>query len=314
MCLILGMGRIGKTFALFLTLTVAMSCLTLLMVKPACAQSIPTPSVPEFTIKYVDNSYDVPPTYEINQYTGQNVTIQAGYHVENRTLVFTIKNQSFTPYNDSSGNHVALYYYFRYKGPYGNDWSYYPDLSRSYGPYVGVFPNVAASDSDYSIISIPLSSYINYPDDNPEIPVGAQAQFQVQTIIGYITTSENGWTAGNFYGFTGEKSDWSNTQTVTIGESTASTPIVTPNASVAPSQNPTAMPSQSGSQNTPLFTLGSEQIAAIVFVIVAVLTLAMALLLHRRSLTSAVQSNNKSWPINLNFCFLRVFIFLLRES
>lgn len=33
--------------------------------------SISKPSVPEFTVKYVDNSYDVPPTYGIDQYTGE---------------------------------------------------------------------------------------------------------------------------------------------------------------------------------------------------------------------------------------------------
>jgi hypothetical protein len=31
---------------------------------------IPKPSVPEFTLKYADNSYEAPPTYGIDQYTG----------------------------------------------------------------------------------------------------------------------------------------------------------------------------------------------------------------------------------------------------
>jgi hypothetical protein len=43
----LSIGRISKTFALFLTLTIAMSCLTLLIVKPANAQTAtPSPSLP----------------------------------------------------------------------------------------------------------------------------------------------------------------------------------------------------------------------------------------------------------------------------
>ncbi len=47
------MGKIIKTFALFLTLIIAMSCLTLVMVKPANAQVIPEPN---FTINFNDNS------------------------------------------------------------------------------------------------------------------------------------------------------------------------------------------------------------------------------------------------------------------
>ena len=44
------MGRISKTFALFLTLTIAMPCLTLLIVKPANAQTAtPSPSLPSST-------------------------------------------------------------------------------------------------------------------------------------------------------------------------------------------------------------------------------------------------------------------------
>jgi hypothetical protein len=127
-----------------------------------------------------------------------------------------------------------MYYYFRYKGPYGDGWSYYPDCSHSYGPFAGgFFPDMAASNSDYTVISITLSSMVNYPYDNPEIPVGATAQFQMQAIIGNLSTSENGYLAGDFYGFNGQRSDWSSTQTITISDGSASTqspqnPTVTP--------------------------------------------------------------------------------------
>jgi hypothetical protein len=43
--LILSMGKISKTFAIFLTLIIAMSCLTLLLVKSVSAQKNPNPSV-----------------------------------------------------------------------------------------------------------------------------------------------------------------------------------------------------------------------------------------------------------------------------
>lgn len=63
------MGRTSKTLALLLTLTIAMLCLILLTAKPANAQSTPNPTVPQFTIKITDHSYNIPPTYGIDQFT-----------------------------------------------------------------------------------------------------------------------------------------------------------------------------------------------------------------------------------------------------
>ena len=67
---------------------------SLIIVKPTWAQT--KPSVPEFTVKLEDHSYDVLTTYSIDPYTGENVT-HAGYHVENKTIEVTIKNQPFVP-------------------------------------------------------------------------------------------------------------------------------------------------------------------------------------------------------------------------
>jgi hypothetical protein len=52
------MGRINNALALFLTLIIATSCLTLLIFKPANAPS-PLPSTPEFTSKVVASSIEV---------------------------------------------------------------------------------------------------------------------------------------------------------------------------------------------------------------------------------------------------------------
>jgi len=180
-------------------------------------------SVPEFTLKYIDKSYDVPPTYGIDQYTGEKVITNPGYHVDNRTVEFTIKNQPFTPYTDASGNEISLYYNFRFKGPYGDDWSYYPNTDRSYGLYTGFFPDTSASKSDYTVITVPLHALTSYPEGT-KISTGSNVEFQVQAIIGYIEVNHTGMLAGNFYGFTGERSDWSNTQTILIGESQTPTP------------------------------------------------------------------------------------------
>ena len=110
-----------KKSALILVILLAAS--VLIMVEPAFAQSAPAPSVPEFTLKYADYSYSVPPTYGTDPYTGQNITVTSGYEVVNETVQFTILNQPFNPYYDSSGNQIQLYYHIRYKGHYGNTWS-----------------------------------------------------------------------------------------------------------------------------------------------------------------------------------------------
>jgi hypothetical protein len=116
------MNSISKSFAVILILTVAVSGLSLSMFKPVSAQSTTKPSVPEFSLKYADYSYSVPPTYRIDEYTGQKVFSTMGYEVYNRTVQFTIKNQPFNGYYDSYGNYVGLYYHIRYKGHYGNTW------------------------------------------------------------------------------------------------------------------------------------------------------------------------------------------------
>jgi hypothetical protein len=73
------------------------------------ANDTPKPSIPEFTLKFVDNSYYVPPTYEINPYTGENVMTEEGYHVEKKSIVLKIKNQPFTHYYDN-GTSIGLFY------------------------------------------------------------------------------------------------------------------------------------------------------------------------------------------------------------
>ena len=151
--LVLDMGSIGKGFSLLLVVILAVS--SLMMVESASAQSIPKPSVPEFTLKYVDNSYDVPPmtTSSTDPYTGKvTFTTIPGYHVENKSVEITIKNQPFTSYLNENGSRVWLFYYVAVKGHFEN-WSYHLDanywlkqkLSESYPPGLALtvqIPNI----------------------------------------------------------------------------------------------------------------------------------------------------------------------------
>ena len=122
---------------------------SLIVVKPAHS-SITKPSVPEFTVKLVDSSYDVPTTYSIDPYTGENVT-HAGSHVERRSIEVKIKNQPFTPYYDeSSGWNISFYYNIRIKGYYSEDWI---ELYRASDGYP------TQSDSEYIVISKPSFTF-----------------------------------------------------------------------------------------------------------------------------------------------------------
>jgi hypothetical protein len=191
-------------------------------------------SVPEFTLKYVDYSYDVPPktTTTTDPYTNETITTTTpGYHVENKTIQATINN-----------NISASYYNFRYKGHYTNKWNYYPfnpDSFRGYNLYsaYNAPTYVAASDSDYTVILI----YLTYLPES--IPEGGVVDVQMQALFGGYRQGEvqsvftPGGATYNFY-FEGTTSDWSNTQAITIGESQTPTPSPLTTPTPTPYQEP----------------------------------------------------------------------------
>jgi hypothetical protein len=189
---------------------------------------IPTPSVPEFTVKYVNSSYEVPTSYSTDPYTGQNVT-HPSYYVDNESIVVTIKNQPFVSFMDTVNGepwNISLFYNIEMKGHYAENWTdQYPE-----DPWYPWYP--ANSNSNYTIISNTYGNYSILGD----IPSGAQVDFQVEALIGYI---DRDFSHGFFdapYVFNGQTSGWSNTQTITIG-STSTSP--TPNSTQAVSEFPT---------------------------------------------------------------------------
>lgn len=208
------MGNISKIFALFLTLIIAMSCLTLLTVKPVLAQSIPTPSVPQFTIQLADHSYDTPPVTSstTNPYNNKTTTTTIpSYHIRNITIDLTIVNQPYPKI--INGNASFVYYDVRIKPHFGQDWT---ELYQYYGN------SPVQSNSQVTVISLSA----NYQ-------VGDQIDIQVQAAIGYkIVTLIGHPPMPNVYtesvDFQHTSSDWSPTQTLTIGASSNSpTPTAT---------------------------------------------------------------------------------------
>jgi len=202
----------NKRATLRLIVILTMSSLILVNVSSTLAQS-----VPEFTLKLEAHPYDVPTTYGIDPYTGENVAIQEGYHVENKSVVFTIKNQPAT----------YLFYNVRYKGHFGDSWtevfSYY-----LYNPVSGdsspgnLVPQ--SSSFGYTTITIPAA----FPYGEIDFQVQALEWHYIQVFIHDHPMAPPPLNEIGHYEqrFTLDKtSAWSNTQTLTF-------PAIPPNVTL----------------------------------------------------------------------------------
>jgi hypothetical protein len=162
-----------------------------------------------------------------------------------------------------------LYYNVRVKGHYAENWT------TLYSP--AVVP-LNPSNSDYTVLSFPLTlspplleqgyslefyetTIDSYSAVLNGLPANSQIDFQVEAMMGYLsrTTEFASWH------FTGEESDWSNTQTITIG---TNAPL--------PSQNP----DQSNTQITSQTEL--QAIIALLIAIIALLIITIRLVLTKR--------------------------------
>jgi hypothetical protein len=219
------MGCLRKGSASALALIMIASSLSLLMVKPAYAQSIPTPSVPQFSVTFTGVWYD------------------STAYVDNRTLILTIRNQPFTTYKDSNSNEIGLYYNFRVKEHLSDRWFYYPFGPNGTTPWLyGVLDRDSLSGPFFnSSKSENTTAYVNFFSffNTYSVPSNSQLDVQVQAQIGQITLDYTGLRGGSGYNFTGSSSDWSSTHTITLTEGSTSTdisssPYVTPPTSPAP--------------------------------------------------------------------------------
>jgi hypothetical protein len=234
----------SKRATLLLIAILTVSSLLMVIAAPASAS---TPSVPEFTVKFVDHSYVVPTSTSIDPYTGQQI-VHPNYTVENKTIDIIIKNQPFAPPN----NLTNLYYNVRVKGHFGENWTELYSISNNTPQ--NTLPMQSASEN--TVISTPQ-----------DYPAGGQVDFQVEAVI----ATAHPLYGTNFGYWSYETSGWSNTQTITIGESqTPTSPETTP----TPDQTPTPTPSQEPPQ--------TEQIEPIVgaAIVVAVIIAVLGLLIY----------------------------------
>jgi len=236
----------NKNLAIVLILTMAISNLSLLTVKPASAQIIPKPSVPEFTLTLVDDSYDVPPTSTVNPYTGKTET-SGGYHVTGYLEIhIKIKNQPFTQYYDTTAyKNIGLFYKVQTKGHFSQNWG---DIEYWIGEAGSYNPRTPYKEQDYSSQYTLLKYY-----DEGNLPREGQIDFRVQALIGFPvihSTSDHIDLYNQFasFSFNGTTGDWSNTQTINLAQGSVSI-FTSPN----PTQSPTNTPSPTPTPSVPEF-------------------------------------------------------------
>lgn len=203
---------------------------------------------------------------------------QEGYHVENKSIDIIIKNQPFTPYT-VNGSEVNFYYQVHFKGHYEINWQFYWPGST------GSTDNIPRSDGDYTIISVPIKYDGEHGGSETNFPEDGQIDFQVKALTGYFSEILQPVLSGfNRIEFNSEKSDWSNTQTITID---ANAPAVTPDVS-SPSESHNPTPTQSSPQITIQLGLDWVPIATVALLgVIAVLLVFVVVFLRKRVVKSA---------------------------
>ena len=184
------MGKIDKSLASILLLIIAVSCVTLLIAKPAYAVSITKPSVPQFTLKLVDEVV-------------VEITIQ------NQPIVLTFANES-------------LYYNVRVKSHLEDKWTeLYTLVNLDQLNLKGTIPMQSESQTTvltYSISGYPQNTEVDfqviamYGDYTTSEPASHDPFVPSFTSFGILADGESGW---------------SSTQTVTVPANTPVVPIPT---------------------------------------------------------------------------------------
>ncbi|MCL2642216.1 MAG: hypothetical protein FWD52_01680 [Candidatus Bathyarchaeota archaeon] len=203
------MSLVNKFLALTL-LVLVLSGFIVFSINPVNVHAASKPSVPQFSIKFIDNSYDVPPTQTTDPYTGVTTT-QPGYHVNNIITEVTIKNQPFT----KSGN-SNLFYIVQAKGHFGgdNDWRTVTPTDDPFRPDTGY---VQQSNSRQTV----FTSYGYDP--------GVQVDFRVKAVIGTLQLIAPFWQLD-----VESSSDWSKIQTFTVPGKPSVSPTQTTNSPSTP--------------------------------------------------------------------------------
>lgn len=263
------MAGLCKYLAVWLVVIFAVS--SMLIVLPTNAQSIPKPSVPQFTLSLVGPAYVVPTTYHLDQSTGQ-IVADIGYTNQYSAVVITIKNQ---PYDNTYG---SLYYNVRIKNHEWNDSWLYPldNLFRMFQTYP-----TQSTDSDYTNITLTIQSN--------SLLVGVKNDIQVEAMLGNIGRhqeySDTGQYLGAPYVFNGQTSDWSSTQTISIP---ANVPLdsTSPNPTIPETSTPTSPTSTNGNSSEGIDSIPLTTFVLVVVIFVLIIAVLSLVLFRRHRKTS----------------------------
>jgi len=198
------MSCLSKYLASILILTIAISSLTLMVIKQVNAQSTPAVSVPEFSVKFVDSSYTTPANTSIDPFTGKTVTTPA-QSINNQTIEVSIKNQTIP-------NGTDLYYQVRMKGHHSEQWT-----------IISLAP--ANPRSEFTILTYAINGN-DAPDQFTshlsQIAPGGTADFQVRAQLMEYNTLPDSQSVPVSAAISA--SDWSSTQTITIPATSMASP------------------------------------------------------------------------------------------
>ena len=210
------MNRIGKGFAVFFILIMAISSLSLILIKPAEAQTLPAPN---FSVKLIYGSYKLPTTYSTDPYTGATIT-NGGNTVQYRNLTLTITNVP-----------NANWYLLEYKGHYDTKWT----SLYTGGSNVTIH---ASSGSQTLLVFFSSDSGIADPfsytiDGMPgRFAPGDKIDFRIMAIDGspWISPLQG----ANYVYETGPSSSWSNVQTFDVPTSNSASISQSPTLTSTP--------------------------------------------------------------------------------
>ena len=172
-----------------------MSYLTLLTVKPANAQTIPKPTVPRFTLDFQDNSY----------------RLNSAAYIQNQTIQIEIENQPLV-------NSEYLLYLIEEKSHYADNWNSTGASFWQNNQSQSTLINYALKGNNASTT---FNGYL-------EFSIGDSVDFRVQAVSLYYTGPPDGSNIQSGQLREADRSDWSNTQTITIGETASTSPTPTP--------------------------------------------------------------------------------------
>ncbi len=201
-----------------------------LLVVGAAEASVAKPEVTANLSSYIKSW---PAVIETDPYTGETVTRSPAAQMEIKCITVNIKNEPFTPYKDSEGNQIELFYEVRVKGHFEEGWV--------------VVDLLKPTDYDLTQPTYTLGQFAER-DIFRRVTPGGQLDFQVQKYVGYLDP-DSSWILETEAKFHGEKSGWSDTATVTIDDATATqitaSPTEQPQApspTVTPTEHPIATP------------------------------------------------------------------------